>query len=211
MKQQGNIFDFLRFAAATMVIWGHAYDLNAVPGVPVVFAISINSLGLLLFFIISGYLVTQSLERSRNTAEFFWKRALRILPGLTACTFFMVFVLGPLVTAMPQNEYWSSPLVPIFLKNAILNVQYALPGVYQQNHMSAVNGSLWSLPVEALCYVALGVLGTLFLRVGNKLLFICIAALSLITAAFFHDYDGPPIIFYNVSLAQVFLVAQYFL
>ncbi|UDL91623.1 acyltransferase [Mesorhizobium sp. PAMC28654] len=210
MEHQNNSFDFLRFSAATLVIWGHSYELNAMPSVPTVFASTVNSMGVVIFFIISGFLVTESLRRSDSFIDFFWKRALRIFPGLIVCTLLTALVLGPLVSALPTAEYFANPLVADFLKNAVLNVHYFLPGVFQQNHIIAVNGSLWSLPVEALCYIVLGTLGYVIVRKGCRLCSLVLAVMSVAAAIFFSTYGGPPIIFYQMSLSHIFLVAPYF-
>ena len=53
-----------------------------------------------------------------------------------------------------------------YLSNAIafLAMKWQLPGVFEHNTLSAVNGSLWTLTVEVRCYLALAIVGALLLR-----------------------------------------------
>ena len=119
--------------------------------------------GVFVFFTISGYLIAQSFEQTRSPPVFLAKRALRIFPGLLACLAVCVFVIGPLVTALPLRDYFSRPQTWLFLlHNAVLDVDYnRLPGVefWHGNIGGIVNGPLWSLPCEMLMYLMLFALG----------------------------------------------------
>src|SRR5258705_3893127 len=86
-----NNFDLLRILAATQVLYFHTIFhlkidapswtlvFHYFPGVPI-------------FFVISGYLVSASYERSENLMRYFWNRFLRIYPGLWGCLFLTVIV-----------------------------------------------------------------------------------------------------------------------
>jgi peptidoglycan/LPS O-acetylase OafA/YrhL len=94
-------------------------------------------------------------------------RALRIYPALVVCVLLSVFVLGPLVTVAP--DYWTDPRTWRYLwANASLwRAEFWLPGVFEQLPRTAVNGSLWTLPIEGRLYIALmlaGLLGMLSTR-----------------------------------------------
>jgi len=66
----------------------------------------------------------------------------------------LTFVLGPLVTTYSTGEYFRNPGVYKYLLNAILIPQHDLPGVFVDNiSVSTVNGSLWTLSIEFLCYI----------------------------------------------------------
>jgi peptidoglycan/LPS O-acetylase OafA/YrhL len=113
-----------------------------------------------IFFVISGYLVTQSRERSRSISEFASKRSLRIFPALIVVTLLSAFVLGPMLTTLPLAEYLRHEQTYNYLKNATAwSIHYALPGVFVGNPAGIpINGSLWSLPYEIRCYIALVIL-----------------------------------------------------
>lgn len=155
-----NNFDFLRFAAASLVLFSHSYALsgNSVsePLLRLTGYESGGGLAVSIFFVISGYLVTASFLRSRCWRDFLIKRSLRLMPGLTAAVLFAVFVVGPLSTTLPLGEYFSATGTWLHLSNAIFVIRHALPGVFEQNPFPvAVNGSLWTLPVEAVMYLLL--------------------------------------------------------
>src|SRR4051794_39470747 len=71
-----NNYDIMRFLAATMVIYYHAFPLGAGSSkgdfVSTITNGSWNSgaLGVAIFFIISGFLITQSYENSKSIISF---------------------------------------------------------------------------------------------------------------------------------------------
>ncbi|MDG2571204.1 acyltransferase family protein, partial [Vibrio parahaemolyticus] len=76
-----NNYDFLRFLAAFLVIFGHCQVLSGMP-VTHIAGTNIATLGVYIFLTISGYLVTESWQRRPSAAPFLLKRSLRIFPGL---------------------------------------------------------------------------------------------------------------------------------
>ncbi len=76
--------DFLRVSAALMVLIVHLGQI--IPSVSIY--TNFGSLGVKLFFVLSGYLVMQSLERSHSLGEYALKRAIHILP-----IYFIVLIL----------------------------------------------------------------------------------------------------------------------
>jgi peptidoglycan/LPS O-acetylase OafA/YrhL len=115
-------------------------------------------LGVTIFFAISGFLIAQSVTRSRSIFGFVKARALRILPALALSTLFCVLVIGPLATTLSQAAYWTNAQTWRYLFHTIvLDPQLSLPGVFEHNpYPPAVNGSLWTIPIEVWCYAVLG-------------------------------------------------------
>ena len=157
-----NTVDFLRFMAAVMVWYSHCFALFLGTGdgmeqwLPFE---SFGSLGVTIFFIISGYFITASAIRNPQLKTFARNRALRILPALIVVVVLAAFVLGPLVSTLPWSEYFAHPKTWKYLKTALVfQVQYTLPEVFQDNPVQAVNGSLWSLQHEVRCYIVIGLL-----------------------------------------------------
>lgn len=154
LPRRSNSFDQLRLFAALLVLAGHSYPLTAQVA-PAFLGRPLHGLGLEIFFAISGYLVAQSLARDSNPLRFLAKRALRILPALWVATA-VLLVFGLCVTSLAPLEYLTNAGTLSFLKNAALDIHYALPGVFTGNpYPSAINGSWWSLPYEVTLYVAL--------------------------------------------------------
>lgn len=147
-----NNFDFLRIVAALMVIHGHGWVLSG--GVaPGLWGIPFARVGVDVFFSISGYLVTCSWERTPRLWEYMSKRALRIFPGLIVCILATMLVVGPLATGLPLAAYFGSQETWRYLTNIGLYIQIDLPGVFEAApEPGAVNGSIWSLLPEFVCY-----------------------------------------------------------
>lgn len=193
---RSNNFDALRLLAATAVIFSHAFFLSEgnEKNEPLMIATGgqtiLGVVGVFVFFIISGFLVTHSFETTSSPWRFIAKRALRIYPGFALCILLCAFVLGPLVTSLPTGAYLTSGGVYDFvLANLAMNVEHnGLPGVRFTGYDigTIVNGPLWSLPCEVVMYglvLALGVLRLLRLWVLLPLLVVGLACLWFDTAA----------------------------
>ena len=192
VARRNNNFDALRIAAAIAVIFGHACVLLGHPeSTPVVFGLPVEQLGVAVFFVISGYLIVGSWQRTRSLPQYFTSRILRIVPGLIAVTVLAAFVVGPLVTVLDPSAYFSSSATYSYLRNALLVPNYRLPGVFADNpYPVAVNGSLWTLPAEFACYLLVPVIGWLRgrLQVVGWALFAIASA--LVTIAFHFEFFG---------------------
>jgi peptidoglycan/LPS O-acetylase OafA/YrhL len=72
----------------------------------------------------------------------------------------MTFVVGPLTTSMPLEEYFRSRDVWLFTpKTFLLDLPDHLPGVFDALHYKNLNTSLWTIPVELKWYVLTAMLG----------------------------------------------------
>ena len=155
-KQDSNQFNFLRFFGAFLVFFGHGYVLLGSHPTTIL----THGLGVYIFFGISGYLISMSWDKDPSLYRFFVRRSIRIFPALIVCILLSAFVLGPILTTLPLSEYFSHYAFIVYLKSMFLHVSYYLPGVFDSGTVSnAVNGSLWSLPVEFLMYIAVAVIG----------------------------------------------------
>jgi peptidoglycan/LPS O-acetylase OafA/YrhL len=190
MDRQNN-FDGLRLLAAVSVIFSHSFliaqgDQEHEPLILLTGRQSILGLaGVFVFFAISGFLVTQSCETTRNPLHFLLKRALRIFPGLLIATSLSALVLGAVVSRLPLAAYLSRPEPWRYvLGNTLLDqTVHELPGVmFVRNPVGLeINGSLWTLRYEFMMYLmvmALGMLRLLRLPVALALLALGIACLS---------------------------------
>lgn len=155
-----NGFDTIRLIAAFAVIVGHAFPITgqAEPVRLLTGQTTMGGLAVYAFFIVSGFLIPQSLDRG-TLARYALKRARRIMPALVVAVLLCALVLGPVMTTLDLSAYFTDPQLFNFLGNAIfLPVQYGLPGVFEAYPSGAVNGSLWSLKYEVACYVLVPVL-----------------------------------------------------
>lgn len=160
---RANNFDFLRLVAAILVLFSHCYPLIGRPaGEPFVFLSGYETgggLAVSVFFVISGYLITASYLNSKGTFDFMIKRVMRIFPALIVAVLLSI-LLGAFLTPLAAADYFTHPQTLAYLNNIWLNVQYHLPLVFAENvYPHAVNGSLWTLPVEFFMYVLILLMG----------------------------------------------------
>lgn len=166
-KNKDNNLDFIRFVAASLVIFSHSFPLTQGSNKFEPFNIlshgqtTLGTIAVYIFFIISGYLITQSYLRSKNILLFGAARILRIIPALLVVTILIIFILGPLTSSLPLFKYFSNNETFYYLKVILLyNPPYHLPGVFTKNiYPEAVNGSIWSLQWEVMCYILVALLG----------------------------------------------------
>lgn len=182
-NQPDNNFNLIRLFAAWAVIYGHSHALTVGAGDDLAvrllkFKFS-GGIAVDVFFVISGFLIAASLERNR-LPSYLMSRALRILPALFVCIALTTFLMGPLLTT--ASDYWRNPETwHYFVANAGLsmNTAYFLPGVFRGLNFESVNGSLWSLPIEARLYLWLGLFGLLSLNRPNRFNPIFIALMTI--------------------------------
>ncbi|AJK49984.1 acyltransferase family protein [Burkholderia plantarii] len=202
-------FDAIRLAAALTVLYGHAFPLTG-GTLPPMFGNEVASLAVKVFFVISGYLVIESWRRDPSPGRYLQRRMLRIFPGLAVNVLSCAFVLGPLVSTLPLGDYLRSPLLPRYLENILLRPASLLPGVFHAlPYPDAVNGSLWTLPVEFGMYLATPLL---VLRGGGQPTRILAGCLALCAASLYLlrieqlDLAG-----HGRAILDAFDVAPYFL
>ena len=164
-----------------MVVVGHAFILTGAGAPPAAFGTPIDTLGVYLFFAISGYLIAGSWETVPRISRFFRHRILRIFPALIAVILITVFVIGPFASSLGATRYFRSGETWNYLQGLVLLAQYELPGVFTaaSHARTAVNGSLWTLGVEFSCYLGVVVLGLLAPRRWRPLAFVVVAAVAV--------------------------------
>jgi len=163
-----NNFNAIRICAALAVIVSHSFPITLGPDAPEplehVLGFSLGALGVKVFFVISGFLILKSFMQRRSTASFAMARARRILPGLAVVGIVVAFVIGPLLTSLPVQDYLSDSKTALHVPRTIslFALDLHLPGLFQGNPIVGnVNGSLWTLPIEVECYAGLALAGLL--------------------------------------------------
>jgi peptidoglycan/LPS O-acetylase OafA/YrhL len=205
-----NNFDFLRFIAASLVIVSHSYyialgtaaaDLKEPLHTFTHGQLSLGSVGLAIFFVISGFLVTQSYERRAHLAKYLKARSLRIFPALVVVVALSSFVLGPAVTSLRSGVYFTSSETYSYLLNVFLvHPRFFLPGVFEHNaYPLAVNGPLWTLRYEFAFYLVVAGCGLLPLFRGRGRLVVAVATISCILFATFVPRESVPGVIYQVA------------
>ncbi|MER7010532.1 acyltransferase family protein [Saccharopolyspora sp. NPDC000359] len=155
-------FAWIRMIGAVLVIYGHSSPLA---GTGVLFsedwALQPDEGVLMGFFAMSGFQITESWLRDPHPGRFAAKRILRLWPPMLTVTLAMALVIGPMVSTLPVGEYFAAHGTWGYVVNnaGLLTLKHELPGVFVDNPWpNAVNGSLWTLPMELLAYAGLFVL-----------------------------------------------------
>lgn len=162
-KNRPSGFDYIRIILAFAVILSHTRLLSygnegRFIGYWETLYASVNVMILPMFFALSGFLVAGSLERTRTLVGFLGLRVMRIMPALIVEVFLSALLLGPWLTTLPLSDYFSDPRFHAYFWNVIGHIHYYLPGVFEQNPNTLVNGQLWTVPYELVCYIVLSFL-----------------------------------------------------
>lgn len=212
-----NNFNLIRMLAAVAVLVSHAYPIALGAGTPQpllgLTGYTLGALSVYAFFVISGFLIAQSYERTRSRTRFAVARFLRLWPGLIVSILAVTFIMGPVATALPLGTFLSHPETWTFaLRNiTLIHVQFNLPGVFEDLPYTAVQGSIWTLLYEVLCYVGVFVLGVLGLLQRPRAMAVVFAAyLALYFGVRLADLPLHPKITNLISLALPFGVGTAF-
>lgn len=148
-----NNFNILRFLAALMVMAGHMAILDGTGKVSLLWGQGVQSIGVKIFFLTGGYLISKSWLSDPNPIRYCVKRIMRIFPLLIFYVLVMTYLVGPVLSIYPYKEYIANGGTE-YIRNIIMYPIYNLPGVFINNpYPYAVNGSLWTLPVEMMLYI----------------------------------------------------------
>ncbi len=154
-----NNFDGVRLLGALFVLLSHQFALSGRLEPLIIGQHTFGNLGVLMFFSISGFLVIQSWQRDPSLPRFMARRLLRIWPGLAVVTLLTAFVLGPLVSHLGSVQYFRSSEYRQYLHELYFGLSRG--ALFPGNPFVSSNGSLWTIPIEVWCYLALAIAGVL--------------------------------------------------
>lgn len=160
---KNNCFNFIKVIAAFLVIISHSFPISLGKG-NVDFInnltngqIDLGNFSVCIFFIIGGYFITKSLENSKSIKEYLIKRVKKIFPALILAMFITTFIIAPFFYDGSYIAYFINKTPYIyFFKNSLLITTHTISGVFAGNiYNESINGALWTLSVEFLCYIAI--------------------------------------------------------
>jgi peptidoglycan/LPS O-acetylase OafA/YrhL len=179
---RNNAFNFLRLVLALLVLVGHCFPLGGFgPEQPVPALTggrySLGTLAVGMFFVLSGFLISRS-ATTLSVGRFLWHRFLRIFPGYWVCLLVCAFIFAPIFCAIeygsisdiffaptntPQSFAFDNALMfrwrGFSFKSVMAIGSTHIVGLLNHNPSPwTMNGSLWTLPIELLCYGAVAVL-----------------------------------------------------
>ena len=215
--ERTNNFNIIRLMAAFMVMAGHMGYITG-SNIPMLWGQGVQTVGVKIFFLLGGYFISRSWMTDPCLQRYGIKRILRIFPPLILYVLLATFIIGPLLSDLTVKEYFANPQTYIYLKNILLYPIYALPGVFVTNpYPNAINGSLWTMPVEIFLYILIPIVITvLCIKSREKksfemmgVLTILICSFQIVHLAVFPDWR---LVIWGTDVAQAFtLIPYYFL
>jgi len=148
-----NNFNIIRFFAALLVMYGHMFPILGIAPHNIQHS-SVSTYGVLLLFSMGGYLIANSWNSDPSILRYSIRRITRLYPAYIVLLLVSVYLVGPLVTSVSRVHYFEWGAMNYLWSNLRLQILYQLPGVFLENpYVGSVNGSLWTMPVEAALYV----------------------------------------------------------
>ena len=159
--KEKNIFSLLQYIGAILVIASHAYPISMGDNyVNPLYRItngqlSFGEIAVNLFFFVSGLFIVNSVKKSSGFRKYFIDRCKRIFPPLIIVMFISTYVFGFFFTTVNKMDYLTSlSTFKFFVLNSLMIPHHYLPGVFENTvYSGALNGSLWTLAPQFLCYI----------------------------------------------------------
>jgi peptidoglycan/LPS O-acetylase OafA/YrhL len=162
---KANSFGFMRLVLASTVVFQHTLALTAHESETrfgFLRGADLGTVGVAGFFAVSGFLLMGSANRL-SSKDFFRHRIFRLLPGLWFALIVVSFVIVPFAAYASINSvsfYFlqgDGSAIDFTLSNSLLIVlQDSIGTVFGENlYPLAINGALWTLAPEFICYMGL--------------------------------------------------------
>lgn len=159
-KGRDNNLDLIRFLAAIMVIFSHAFPLSLGSEnrdcllVITDGQIDFWGIAVSIFFFYGGFLICKSAHRLQSARRYFKARVVGIFPPIIVVTVLLAFIVGPIISRLSVKEYFMNTQTYKYLLNSVVVLVHDLPGVFEENiYGTTVNGPLWTMPVEFMGYI----------------------------------------------------------
>lgn len=197
MESHNNSFNLIRHFAAFMVLLSHNFALNGLSEPVIRSWDTLGFFAVITFFSISGYLMPSSYSSSKNIFHFFEKRLRRLLPAIVVCSFIMIFIISPLFS---NADYLSYAIIKesvrLFVQHCVFVFNNPAGVFHDFKVQGAMNGSLWTIPVEVFCYIIFSISMTF----RNDYKTVLTLLLVSIAGCFLSIYNGIDFVFYGVPV-----------
>jgi peptidoglycan/LPS O-acetylase OafA/YrhL len=118
--------------------------------------ISFGDVGVMGFFLLSGYLIVQSWQGDPEFWNYLRKRILRIVPGYLVAALLSTVIVGLLAPAVPDFfRHFTYHYPASILELDKPKTPAVFPGLFYPD----VNGSMWTIPYEFRCYLLVALFG----------------------------------------------------
>jgi len=146
------LIDSFRFIAIVFVLFYHLTNPWVAKYPHQDFFVNIfkyGYLGVYFFFIISGFVICNTLENTTSIGSFFRKRFARLFPAMLLCTI-LIFLIVHLLDN--ENQFVNSGQIANFLPSLTF-INPKLWTLLTGRNFNWINGSYWSLWVEVQFYI----------------------------------------------------------
>jgi len=191
-------FNLVRVVAALAVVFSHSFAVYTGTEDQEPFQQATGEIlgiyAVLVFFLLSGILITDSALNTPSPWHFAIKRARRILPAFVASNLLVVLAICPFFAKDGAQDFltdpqtWKTLLRVLTFQDAALrfnSVEFAhetgagYPGLW-----NLANGVLWTIRIELVCYVLVGVMAALrLLRPIPVLVLFALSYIALMKSA----------------------------
>lgn len=145
---RGNCLNLFRLLACIQVFVKHAYIHLELTPPSFVGLFDFLFQGVPIFFILSGFLIWQSVERTPDFRTFFTKRILRLYPELWFC---VIIELASVAIFYDKHVGLTNYLLFGFTQATVF--QFWTPGSLRDYGCGTPNGALWTIPVIVQFYI----------------------------------------------------------
>lgn len=176
MEAPRNNFNLMRLAFATAVVYSHSFALLGLRE-PVLWGRTLGTVSVHGFFVISGYLISDSYLRYPNLFAFSFNRFLRIVPGL----------LVALVAS-----HWLASMCGGYATNPVPYIG---------------DGPVWTLTWEMICYAGIAIFGLMLVLTKGAMpvVFACGWLIYLVNTGNGSDFYGAIAPMFMMFLAGAFI------
>ncbi|MBU0961268.1 MAG: acyltransferase [Proteobacteria bacterium] len=158
-----NNFDLLRLVLAFSVCLAHLGEISGVSAFIPLSHYFYSGVAVDCFFVVSGFLIFRSHERSSSLFSYLNKRLRRIYPAYVTVVLLAAIVMPLLATAETSLFFSPEWFRYLFANLFFLNfLQPDLPGVFTANPLQVINAPLWTIKVEVMFYLSLPLIFLLF-------------------------------------------------
>jgi len=172
MDKRIHFLDGIRGLAILLVVLFHTFsahsDVLPYEEYKDIIIFKYGFLGVQLFFLLSGFVILMTLEKSKSFWNFIYKRWLRLFPAMlivSVLLYLIVSFLFPRKTEQP-NIY---SLIP-----GLLFIEPGIIGSVLKTNIIVLEQSFWSLYIEMKFYIVIGICYFMF---GRKKALLCLILL----------------------------------
>ena len=175
LRSRSNNFDLLRIAAALLVLWSHSYfespddsPYGLLQGL-LDFVANAGPISVYAFFLISGMLISASMEKHRAITAFLIARVARLWPGFIVCSAVILVAIIPLASggSLANHAYFKA-VHACLRANALFFASGGcgqIDGAFPSSPMPGSFGfTFWTLAAEVHCYGMVLALGLVLRR-----------------------------------------------